>query len=192
VVQRIVDSKQMGKTVSNGWWQKFALWHKELSFHCAVPLSYARAMVKDPDSLSRYYDMLEDILRENGIFNHPLHIFNCDESGLPLNPKILKVATTVWSKSPCHVCNDTKLQITVLACTSASGITITPFVIFDRKTLNPYLATGEVPPGTLYGLSHNGWMNGDLFLQWFEKHFLLYAPKARPLVLLMDGHSSQK
>jgi len=70
VVQRIVDSKQMGKAVSNGWWQKFALQHKELSFHCAVPLSYARAMVTDPDSLSRYYDMLEDTLRENGIFNH--------------------------------------------------------------------------------------------------------------------------
>jgi len=25
LVQRIVDKKQMGKTVSNGWWQKFAL-----------------------------------------------------------------------------------------------------------------------------------------------------------------------
>ena len=33
-------------------------------------------------------------------------------------------------------------------------------------------------------------MDSDLFLQWFEKHFLLYAPKARPLLLLMDSHSS--
>jgi len=189
LVQRIVDKKQIGKTVSNGWWQKFALQHKEVTFRCAVPLSYARAMATDPDSLDRYYDLLEDTLRENGIFNHPMHIFNCDESGLPLNPKILKVVSTVGSKNPHHVCNDTKLQITILACTSASGITIPPFVIFDRKTLNPALTAGEVA-GTLYGLSHNGWMDSDLFLQWFERHFLLYAPKARPLLLLLDGHSS--
>jgi len=77
-------------------------------------------------------------------FNRPMHIFNCDESGLPLNPKILKVVSTVGSKNLHHMCNDTKLQITVLACTSVSGITIPPFVIFDRKTLNPALTAGEV------------------------------------------------
>ena len=33
-------------------------------------------------------------------------------------------------------------------------------------------------------------MTCKLFLQWFHKHFLLYIPKHRPVVLLMDGHSS--
>ena len=49
---------------------------------------------------------------------------------------------------------DDKAQITVLACTCANGTAIPPFVIFDRKTLNPDLTTGEIP-GTIYGLSAN-------------------------------------
>ena len=63
-------------------------------------------------------------------------------------------------------------------------------VIFDRKTIKPEMAAGEVP-GTMYGLSSSGWMDGDLFELWFtHHHFLPYAPPTRPLLLLLDGHSS--
>ena len=48
---------------------------------------------------------------------------------------------------------------------------------------------GEVP-GTMYGLSDTGWMNKDIFSDWFDFHFLKYAPPARPLLIIMDGHSS--
>ena len=41
-------------------------------------------------------------------------------------------------------------------------------------------------PGTIYGLSSKGWI--DQYL-WFN-HFLCYAPSAKPLLLMMDGHSS--
>ncbi len=64
-----------------------------------------------------------------------------------------------------------------------------PLVIFDRKTLNPELTKGEVP-GTLYGLSSNRWIDMELFSGWFFDHFLKYAPRCRPLLLLLDGHSS--
>ena len=33
-------------------------------------------------------------------------------------------------------------------------------------------------------------MDSDLFNQWFSKHFLLYAPLTRPILLLLDGHST--
>lgn len=45
-------------------------------------------------------------------------------------------------------------------------------------------------PGTFYGLSNNGWIDTDLFNMWFTEHFLAYAPPLRPLLLLLDGHSS--
>ena len=51
------------------------------------------------------------------------------------------------------------------------------------------MAEGEVP-GTTYGLSPNGWMDGELFETWFVQHFLTYAPPSRPLLLLLDGHMS--
>ena len=66
---------------------------------------------------------------------------------------------------------------------------ICPFVIFDSKNLKPELANGEVP-GTMYGLSSNGWMDSDLFDQWFTQHFLAYAPPTRPMLLSLVCHSS--
>ena len=48
---------------------------------------------------------------------------------------------------------------------------------------------GEVV-GTTYGLSSRGWVDMELFKGWFSDHFLNYAVSARPLLLLLDGHSS--
>lgn len=124
--------------------------------------------------------MLEECLRQNDILDKPGNIFNCDETGLPLNPTCLKVVDKVGTKHPSYITSGSKSQITVLACTSATGYAIPPFVIYDRKTLNVNLTEGEVP-GTLYGLSHNGWMNSDLFYHWFLRHFLEYVPRSRPL-----------
>ena len=75
------------------------------------------------------------------------------------------------------------------ACTSATGAALPPFIVLDDKTLNFKFTLGEVP-GTLYGLSPNGWMNQELFHGWFTNHFLQYATPQRPILLLMDGHSS--
>ena len=33
-------------------------------------------------------------------------------------------------------------------------------------------------------------MNDKIFHEWFEHHFLEYAPSGRSLLLLLDGHSS--
>ena len=81
-----------------------------------------------------------------------------------------------------------KTQVTVLVCCSASGYTLPPMVIYKRQNLTPELRTGEIE-GTIYGLSSTGWMDGELFQEWFHRHFLEYAPPTRPLILLLDGHS---
>ena len=62
-------------------------------------------------------------------------------------------------------------------------------IIWARKTMRPELAVGEIA-GTLYGLSEKGWMDSRLFHMWFRRHFLRYAPATRPLLLLLDGHTS--
>ena len=55
--------------------------------------------------------------------------------------------------------------------------------------MTPELAMGEVP-GTIYALSGKGWMTAEIFNKWFKCHFLRYASAVRPIILLMDGHSS--
>ena len=86
-----------------------------------------------PDTMT----FLEDALLSNNLLDDPHRIYNCDETGLPLNPKPLKVVDAVDTRNPSYITGDTKRQITVLACTNAAGFTMPPMVIFDRKSLNP-------------------------------------------------------
>ena len=110
---------------------------------------------------------------------------------MPLDPKPLKVVVQKGIKYPRAVTSGNKAQITVSTCCNTAGYVISPFVIYDRETLKPEMYEGEVP-GTMYGLSDSGWINSELFDQWFLHHFLPHAPSARPLLLLLDGHSSQQ
>ena len=189
LVHRILESKGVAEVITDSWWRRFHERHPNITLRTAMPLSRARAMASDEHVINNYFDLLENTLVNNGILNDPHCIYNCDETGLPLNPKPLKVVDAVGARNPSYITGETKQQITVLACTSAAGTVIPPFVIFNRKTLPPELVRGEVP-GSIYGLSSKGWINQDLFNSWFTEHFLSYVPSTRPLLLLLDGHSS--
>ena len=175
--------------LSNGWWQGFCRRHTILTLKMATSLSISRAKASSPESLKRYYSLLEQILTKYGLTNDAALIFNMDESGFPLDPKPLKGVFVRGEKNPCSVSSGNKAQITVVGCVSAGGQCLPPMIVWPRKTMPPSLAVGEIP-GSVYGLSDSGWMNQHLFCRWFKRHFLRYAPAARPLLLLLDGHSS--
>ena len=184
LVQHVLDNKNISSTVSGGWWESFCRRHPNLSLRTAAPLSLVRAQVSDPEMMSRYFETLE----ENELNGKPGQIFNMDESGMPLDPKAPKVVVERGSAAVI-VGSGNKSQVTIVACVSAAGFCMPPMVIWDRKTLAPELTQGEVP-GTIYGLSGSGWMDMELFDTWFSNHFLRYAPSVRPILLLLDGHSS--
>ena len=49
------------------------------------------------------------------------------------------------------------------------------------------------PDGALYSVSTSWWMEGDSFLQWFEKMFVLavsHMTTDAPVFLFFDGHHS--
>ena len=80
-------------------------------------------------------------------------------------------------------------QITVICCGSVTGQIVLPFVIFAAKQQNPLCMHGEVS-GSRYAVSHKGWVDQELFYCWLKDHLLLNAVSQRPLLLLLDGHSS--
>ena len=73
------------------------------------------------------------------------------------------------------VTSENKSQVTVVACVSAA--------------IHNELTKGEIHK-KLYGLSKKGWIDVESFELWFKRHFLHYAPLQRPLLLLLDAHSS--
>ena len=62
-------------------------------------------------------------------------------------------------------------------------------VIFYAKNLNHHWTADEIP-GTKYGLSEKGWITSELFEGWLFEHFLEHAVSCRPLLLLLDRHST--
>ena len=103
----------------------------------------------DYDVFKKYFDLLDDVLTKNGLKDRPSHIYNCDESGLPLQHKIPKVISMKGTKKVHQVSSGNKTQITILGCASATGQVIPPMVIFTEKHFNAMLSKGEVP-GTLW------------------------------------------
>ncbi len=119
--------------VSNGWWESFRKRHPILTLRGAEKLSYARLVATNPHIISSYFDLLEQTLSEYNLFSSPSRIYNCDETGLPLQHTPPRVIGIKGQKHPRSVTTGCKKNITVLACCSASGNVLPPQVIFRRK-----------------------------------------------------------
>jgi len=164
IVGAIVAHKQGLETVTvtQGWWKKFRHRHPKLSLRSAESLAFHRAISVTTEVVDNYFDLLEETLHQNDLLSKPSLIFNCDESGMPLSHRPGHCIARKGQKHVTTAVSGNKSQITILACASATGNTIPPFVIFDCKNLNQELTIGGVP-GTMYGLSlGSGWIDTEV------------------------------
>ena len=91
LVQQILDSKGMKVNLSHGWWDSFRKWHPEFVLRVPAPVSQSRSKATDPDVFSRYFDLLENTIKENRLHGKPGQMFNMDESGMPLTQEVLSL-----------------------------------------------------------------------------------------------------
>lgn len=153
------------------------------------PFSQVRSEMTTREVFESYFDLLRKTLQDADVIDKPAQIYNCDESGMPLEHKMPKTVAPKGTKKVRQHSSGNKTQITVLGCANAAGQALPPMVVFSGKNFNHALSEGEVP-ATLYGMSDSGWMDQELFAAWFSTHFLKHAVSSRPIVLLLDGHSS--
>ena len=175
--------------ISDGWWRRFLQRQPNLSLRRGDPTAHVRMNATNRETIDNYYELLEDILTENNLLDSPAQIYNMDESGIPLNPRPPNIVAKRGQKKVRYRVSGNKQQIKILACGNAVGQALPPMVTFEGKNLNHEWTVGEVP-GTLYGMSGKGWTDQELFKHWLKNQFLKYAVRPRPLLLLLDGHSS--
>ena len=72
------------------------------------------------DRLSRYFDLLERTIEDNGLAGKPGQTFNMDESGMPLDPKAPKIVTHRGG-SVVAMGSGNKAQVTIVGCVSAAA-----------------------------------------------------------------------
>ena len=192
IVEAHVTNNKKGlrsSKITQGWWRSFLERQKDLALRRGDNTSQDRMDAINSETLEHYFTLLKNTLEENNLKNSPQRIYNVDESGVPLDPKGLNVVAEAGSRKVRVRSTGRKGQVTVVACGNATGQLIPPMLIFDAKKLCPAWTRAEVP-GTAYGLSDKGWITTELFESWLEEHFLEHAVAARPLLLLLDGHST--
>ena len=191
IAQSVAEEKGVlrGMRISPGWWRRFLERQNDLTLRRGDNTAHVRMAAVNPDTLTQYFDLLKDTLVEHNLLNSPSQIYNMDESGIPLDPKAPNVVALKGAKKVRYRSSGRKGQVTVVACGNAAGQVIPPMVIFDAKNLNHAWTEKEIP-GTKYGLSEKGWITTELFEGWLVEHFLQYAVSMRPLLLLLDGHST--
>ena len=62
---------------------------------------------------------------------------------------------------------------TILECVSASGNVLPPMMVYPRKKRIPDKFEEGAVSGTLFKTNDSGWMNSELYLEWF--HFFFHC-----------------
>lgn len=136
--------------------------------------------------ISDFYSKPDSLMIQLGIKDMPDRFWNCDETGLSYVVKPNKVVTAIGKRYVYkRTYADRGETHTLLGCVCANGSWIPPLIIFKGVRWNDNLKT-DCLPNCMVKLSPKGWINSDLFLEWF-KFFIDTIPSERPVILFMDN-----
>ena len=142
---------------------------------CQV-LAHERCGVSFND-ISKWFDELRQFLLEVGhpdLLDDPACIYNCDETGFPMQLKPQKV---IAHKEDRHTyqagTSSHKTQITVMLACSATGHYIPPLVVYPgvQPCVELHQKIHRVFPEGLFGNSESGWMENCLFFEYLQNGF---------------------
>ena len=138
-----------------------------------------RSNSANPSIIADLYDQLEGIYKKYPEINNAAHIWNCDETGFPRDPRSAKIIAPTGKEGMKLTFGERKDNVSVLAAPSAAGELLDPLIIFKGKNLQSTWYGNKSPPNTQYAVSENGWMTTEIFTEWFFK--FIKQVKLRPL-----------
>ena len=173
-----------------GWYEGFMARQATLTLRTPQALSYARAVSSNKETIDDFFAKLGAIFGRLNLIAKPSQIFNADETGVSIVHRPSKVIAQIGRRNvPSLTSADKGKTHTILACVSASGQVIPPFVVYPRKRPVPDKMRIGAHPDTVFHVSDSGWITRELFFEWF-KMFIQKIPPSRPVLLVLDGHGS--
>lgn len=83
--------------------------------------SVSKARESTRECIDSYFDLLENTLQETGLADNPALYFNMDETGFAVDPKSNKTIHLHGEKNALTISSESKVQVTVITCVSATG-----------------------------------------------------------------------
>jgi hypothetical protein len=150
-----------------------------------------RAKCEDPAKITAWFKVVEDTRQTWGIAHEDT--YNFDETGFMMGvaatSKVITSADTIGRATVVQPGN--REWLTAIECINASGWCLPPFLILAGK-LHQASWYEDLPPDWAIALSHNGWTDDNIGLEWvkhFHRHTESRAAGAYRL-LILDGHGS--
>ncbi|XP_066285774.1 uncharacterized protein [Branchiostoma lanceolatum] len=182
------DPRFGGKTPGKRWWSGFRLRHPQISLRSPDRLDRARAAMSNPNTFSNHFAKLDELLTKHSLHQRPFLVYNADETGMELDARRSRVVVPTASKRAPAIRSGGRDHVTVMACVSAAGAVLPPMVIYDKNLPSGRFSEGG-PPGAVYAHSASGFINRELFQDWFFKIFVPHCHQSRPILLLLDQHT---
>ncbi|XP_033749226.1 tigger transposable element-derived protein 1-like [Pecten maximus] len=177
------------KGPSNKWMRSFMSRHKNLSLRTPHPLERARSELKS-SQIEEYFELLEKTLVKLDIKDKPSQIFNVDETGFAGKEfSKQKIVVPKGTKHPYQPCAGISGHVTLNLGVSASGKAIAPLIIFS-KNLPRESFRDSLSEEWSFETTESGYINNTIFSAWFNNQFVRQCGRARPVLVIMDNHSS--
>lgn len=123
----------------------------------------------------------------------PDKIYHADEiciSAVPNDLTRFQTSTQLKGKGTGRMLVETRDNVTLVCCASATGSYIPPMIVFPRDKMIPGFLRG-LPCGSIGYTSEKGLINSELFMT-FLKHFVQHSQPSEksPALLLIDNYIS--
>ena len=173
-----------------GWYDGFLTRHPNLTLRKPQPLSYCRAVCASKDTIEELFGKLGALYGRLNLITKPAQVFNVDETGVTVVHKPGKVIAELHHSNVYAITSGEKgKNHTIVSCVSAAGFVLPPYMVYPRKKSVPDRLREGALPGTRFANTESGWIDQQVYLEWFE-FFCSSIPPARPVLLIQDGHSS--
>lgn len=170
---------------SNKWIRSFLKRHRELSLRTADSLDESRANLNQSD-VDDYFQLLDGVLQKHSLL--PSQIYNMDETGFSGKETFkIKVMGRKGSKRVYQKAVRFPGHTTVVSCAAASGDVIPPLTIFEGTCPDDIQG---VPSTWTFSSSKSGYINSEIFHLWFTEVFIKHCGQQRPVLLILDNHTS--
>ena len=164
------------------WFEGFKSRHSNLTIQTPQPLSYNRATCANKETIEDFFAKLGGVYCRLNLLSKPI-------TGVSVVHKVGKVVAEVGPKVWSITSGERGKTHTVVTCISASGFVLPPCLIYPRKKAVPENFMEGAVPGTLFKSTESGWMNQEVYMEWFQ-WFITVIPPARPVLLIEDDHAS--